>query len=295
MGDFLKYADKLKQEIDILLARYTTGCNYPGKKTLQDGKSLLISILQNQFTIEFFNTVYLKKDDLLDLADDYEPIKKFFNGEQIRIFEKAGKYLSIYEESKTYIANKKIEDITESIRNIVKSSSPYGQIHKLPDLLNEFATLNVALLSDMAEPILKAVEESKTRVFEVLKGKLCEIKLKDKYINSFSALREKAKTCNNVAKLQNIKVEADTLKIRCLNEIDIEEARLTPKPEPNDNGKTPAPVVPIKKRKNVSIKTLNHEVSWEIETAADIEKYLSGLKTQLLKQLEDDTVIRIEF
>ena len=295
MGDFFRYANQLKQEIDVLLARYTPTCNYPGKKTLQDGKSLLNSILQNQFTIEFFNAVYAKHDDLLDLADDYEPIKKFFKGEQIKIFERAGQYLSIYEESKTYIANKKIEDTIASIQKIVKSSSPYGQIHQLPELLNEFATLNVALLTEMAQPILKAVEEAKTRVFEVLNDKLCENKLKDKYINSFSALREKAKTCNNVAKLQNIKIEADALKIRCLNEIDIEETKLTPAPAPDDNGSIPAPVVKVKKRKNVSIKTLNHEASWEIETADDIEKYLSGLRTQLLKQLEDDTVIRIEF
>jgi len=118
---------------------------------------------------------------------------------------------------------------------------------------------------------------------------------RDKYINSFSALREKAKTCNNVAKLQNIKIEADTLKIRCLNEIDIEETKLTPAPAPDDNGSIPAPVVQVKKRKNVSIKTLNHEASWDIETSDDIEKYLSGLRTQLLKQLEENTVIRIEF
>lgn len=295
MGDFLRYTNKLRNETDVLLAKYTEGCNYPGKKTLLDGKALLNTIQQCQFTIEFFETVYKKRDELLDLAEDLEPIKTFFRGEQKNIFDKAEKYLAIYDESKTYIANKEIEDTAEAIGKIVSSSKPYGQIHQLPALLDKFATLNTNLLSDMAEPIYKAIEEARTRVFDRLKGRLCESKLKDTYINKFAELKNKADTCNNVARLQNIKIEADALKIRCLDEIDKTEAALTPKPQPASGGETSAPVAPVKKRKNVSIKTLNHETSWEIETADDVEKYIAELKAQIMKQLEDDTVIRIEF
>lgn len=297
MSDFIHYTKRLNQDIDVLLAKYSSAFNYPGRRTLQDGKALLTTILQCQFSLEFFNTVFNKKDDLLDFAEDYEPIKKFFGGDQIGIFEQATKYMAIFDDSKTYITNKDIEDTAESISKIIRSSAPYSQIHQLPALLERFAELNVELLTGMAQPILAAIADARARVFESLSGKLCESKLKDKYIGLFEALRDKANTCNNVAKLQNIKYEADALKIRCLNEIDTEEQKLTPKPvaPTSGNDAPPAPVKPVKKRKSVSIKTLNNENSWVIESSEDVDKYLAALKKQILTQLDDDTIINIEF
>ena len=40
------------------------------------------------------------------------------------------------------------------------------------------------------------------------------------------SIRDKAESCNNVATLQNIKIEADALKVRLLNEITEEEAKI---------------------------------------------------------------------
>jgi hypothetical protein len=51
----------------------------------------------------------------------------------------------------------------------------------------------------------------------------------------------------------------------------------------------------VKKRKTVSIKSVNTEATWQLETATDVERYVDALKTRLLQTLEDDTVINIEF
>ncbi len=63
-------------------------------------------------------------------------------------------------------------------------------------------------------------------------------------------------SCNNVATLQNIKVEADALKVRCLNEIEKEEAKIIAAEQPahvaetgNYGGETIAPAVPAPKVK----------------------------------------------
>ena len=147
----------------------------------------------------------------------------------------------------------------------------------------------------MSEPIRSSVDEARSRVFEALKDKKCETILRDKFITKFNELRDKVDTCNNVARLQNIKVEADALKIRCLNEIEAEEKKLSPSPTPMDDDKPDAPAAPVKKHKNVSIKSINAETSWVIETPDDVEKYVSSLKKQLMDSLEENTIIRIEF
>lgn len=67
-------------------------------------------------------------------------------------------------------------------------------------------------------------------------------------------------------------------------------------------GETPptpvAPVVPQpkpKKKKNVGIKTVALTSSWRIETEEDIDKALATLRQNLKAQLEEDTIINVEF
>ena len=55
------------------------------------------------------------------------------------------------------------------------------------------------------------------------------------------------------------------------------------------------PAPKIKKRKNISIKTVNVAASWQIESAQDVDKHLASLRERILGELEEDTVISIEF
>ena len=110
-----------------------------------------------------------------------------------------------------------------------------------------------------------------------------------------------------VAALQNIKIEADAMKLRFLNEISAHVAKLASQMQPpvEEQGSgasssntastvlSPKPVV--KSRKTVSIKTLNSSSTWQIETEEDVDKYISVLQTKLKALLEKDTIINIEF
>ena len=50
-----------------------------------------------------------------------------------------------------------------------------------------------------------------------------------------------------------------------------------------------------KKKKRVAIKAVTLTSSWRIESDADIDKYLDALRKNLKAQLEDDTIVSIEF
>ena len=51
----------------------------------------------------------------------------------------------------------------------------------------------------------------------------------------------------------------------------------------------------LKKQRAVSIKTINTEATWQLETADDVERYVSELERKLLNLLEDDTIFHVEF
>lgn len=303
MRDFQHHADSLRGEISRIEVNYSHQPKYPGKAVVANGKRLMTELLQIQFPIEFFNTVKAREDDLLDFGEDYEPVKKFFSGEQKQIFDDIVRILGIYEESKTYIVDKEIEDTAAEMRSIIFGANPYDSIFKLPPLRDKFITANVKLLREKSEPVKAAIEDARSRVFEELDGKLCKPKLVDKYVRLFQELRDKASHCNNVAKLQGITVEADALKVRCLNEIAEMEEKLTPVTAPPaaadnpESANTSAPPVtrPAKKRKSISIKSVNTSSTWQIETEDDVKQYIAELEKRLIAALEDNTVINIEF
>ncbi len=54
-------------------------------------------------------------------------------------------------------------------------------------------------------------------------------------------------------------------------------------------------VKPIKKKKSISIKSVSLTSSWQIEKAEDLDEYIRDLREQILKELEQDTIINIEF
>ena len=306
MKSFLGYASNLKNDLEKLEIHYSTQPAYPGRQFVLSGKKLLTEVLQMKYSNEFFVGIDRQKEDYLDFAEDYEPLKKFFAGEQKDIFDKALKLMRIYDESKTFIVDSQIESVVGDVKAILRKTAPYSEIFKLPDLLENFIKLYGKLLSDMQKPIDAAIDEARKRVFEELDGKKCHDKLSDKFVDLFREIRDKATHCNNVATLQNIKIEADALKVRCLNEINKEEAKLIAEEQPaqapdnaNQNSTLDTPNVPApahaKKKKTVSIKTINNAATWQIENEEDVKRYISELQAKLLETLEDDTIINIEF
>ena len=258
-----------------------------------------------KYSTEFFVSIDEKRDDYLDFAEDYEPLKAFFAGEQVTIFDRAIRLMDIYDDSKTFIVDAQIEQFVLEIKTVMKKSAPYSEIFKLPDLLDKFSKTYVDLLEEMAKPVLAAIEEAKNRVFSELEGKQCHDILRSKFVERFLEIKKKAESCNNVATLQNIKEEADALKVRLLNEITAEEnkilvtkAKEDEQNSPHDDGEATPPVRPapkIKKQKTFIINSLRLETTWQIESEADIERYIADLKTRLKQSLEDGTVINIEF
>ncbi len=305
MKSFLSYASGLKNELEKLEIHYSAQPAYPGKQFINSGRKLMTEVLQIKYSSEFFADIDNNQDNYLDFAEDYEPLKKFFSGEQKKIFDKALELMKIYDDSKTFIADSQIEAVVDDIKAIIKKTVPYNDIFKLTNLLDNFSNLYNNLLDDMQIPVDVAIQEAKQRVLEELKDKKCQDKLKDKFVNLFQELSDKAACCNNIATLQNIKLEADTRKVRCLNEISSEEAKIIEieqlsksKENTNNDEKTAVPVVSapaVKKRKTISIKSINNASTWQIENEEDIKYYIAELEKKLINSLEDNTIISIEF
>lgn len=304
MHAFVRNAQNMANDLDRLLVQYDYA-KYPGKKTVSDGKRLLNMICQAESTTEFYKNIQRYQDDFLDFADYYEPIRSFFKGEQKQIFDRAIRLMNIYEDSKTYIADEKLEENVRAIEDILNQQEPYNNIPKLPELLETFMNLYNEILDAQEAPVLAAIDEAENRVIEVLSAKPYKAEKEAQYHRFFADLREGAKKCNNVSSLRGFADKAEAQKMRLLNEMDkidqdlerkrIEEEQRKAK---ENGGDTPVtPVVPVhqKRTKNVTIKQITRSASRRLETEADVDDFVETLRARLKQQLEDDTIVNIEF
>ena len=312
MSNFKKYAENLIKDLEKYEIMYQSKA-FPGKKVVADGKKLLREILQTQSASEFFKKVSEDYEDYLDLGDDLEPVHNFFTGGQKAIFETALDLMQIYEESKTFIADQEVENVVDQIKAILKKDAPYRDIPKLPEYIEKFRDLYNALLTSMEAPIKEVVDDAKARVFEELEAKSYKGEVSANYRERFEELYQKLESCNNVASLQNIRVEADALKMRILNDMakrdemlareaarkaEEERNKVIAAESGNEADRVAEPVIPapkVKTRKSVSIRSINRSASWQVETAADVDKYLGELRERILKELAEDTIVNIEF
>ena len=313
MKNFQRYAQNTINEILRLEPQYQN-YKYPGKKVLDTGKKLMQNVIQLQSPLEFFKYVSQNREDFYDFAEDYEPVKAFFNGEQQQIFTRALDMLAIYDDSKTYIVDEKLEKIVAEMRQITKQDKPYPNIPKLPELRSRFMEAYMKILNREEKPVLDAIDQAQARVIEVLNTKEYADQKRSKYTELFHEIYDGAQHCNNVSSLRSFADKADALKIRLMNEMDAldrqiaYEKALKAKKEAEEaarkakeEGKeveivTPVPEpVKIKKTKNVTIKNMTNTSSWRLESEQDIDQYLAALRKALLEELEGTDIVNVEF
>ena len=304
MKQFQTYAKKKLDEFADIMVEYRVNAMLPCKFIMEKAKKELDEIIAIKEPVEFFKTVDRNRDDLLDSAEDTAPVFDFFRGEQKNIFEKALKYIKIFDNSKTYVREQEIIDLVGKIEAVVKMNTPFGQIHTLPEMMDKFISLYGTLLDKEAKEMEPIVSDDYKKVMDVLETKQFADVFRSRFATKFEELRKKLETSNEIAGVKNIKLESDTLKLRCLDEIEEYERTHQPKPVtppvevPTTGGQPVTPpvppvVTPSKRRKNVSISNVAGARTYSIETEADIDKFLAGMKQKLLAELEENTIITL--
>ena len=291
METFKSQSKDMINRIEALESKYEIA-PYPGKDVLKSGKDLLREPVHISDVMDFYEKVHNRYDDYLDFDEEYEIITRFFTGEQKTIFENSLKLMSIYDDSKAYIADTDIEFIVKKIKVILKEEKPYSEIPKLPDLTKKFEEKYNILLDEKMNPVIEAIQDAKDRVMEELSNKSYKDEYEDRYLQEFKNLQDKATSCNNIALLVSMNLEADTLMTKLFNEM--AERDISVK-EPPGGGDVNPPIVPAKKTRHINIDAINHNKTWIINDENDLEEYIERIRKKILEELDENTVIRIQF
>lgn len=309
MKQFARYADNKLKEFEDVMVEYRVNPRFPGKSTMENAQKRLKEVRAITEPSVFFKEVNDVRDDLLDDAEDTAPVFDFFNGEQKNIFEKALKYINIFENSKTYVREQEIIDLVADMETIINAKNPYSSIQKLPEMSQKFTDVYGRLLENEATEMRPIVANDRKVVMDTLNQKEFADVFRNKFNQKFEELSEKLDKSNEIAAVKNIKLESDTLKLRCLDEIEDFERNHAPQTivppvvpvTPGAGGEQPTtppvgPTVvakPVKKKKNLSISNVAGARTYTMETEADVDQFLAEMKKKIMQELGEDTIITL--
>ena len=151
MKAFLDCACNLAEKLKRTEAYYHDA-HYPGDKVIRNGLRLLQDLRQQRTAKDFFAAVKAHENELLDVAEDLEPVMKFFDGQQKPLFDSALKVLAIFDDSREYIVDDLLEGVVANIRRIVNLPQPYRDIPKLPELVEAYNQRYMNILEEKAVP-----------------------------------------------------------------------------------------------------------------------------------------------
>ena len=300
--EFRRLSNDKITEIENFLKECLSSKNYPGKNILENGKKLLRKVLGLKDTKEIFNEILGHKDEYYDFSEDFEPIEKFFEGEQKNIWDESVKLYKKYTNSKNYFTNDELEKIAKDINNILNNNNPYNKIKDLNELNRKFNESYNKILAEKRVPVINSVNETREIALNGI-AYTEDTELKEKYTKKIN--EEFGEILVNVEKSENIKEidsytnEASNLKSKLLNSFDKQEAetikiKLEMEKKTRQNPES-LEEIKIKKPKRIGISEINKDRVWEVRNTDDINSYLDKLKKRLEEELEDSEIVQVEF
>jgi hypothetical protein len=301
-------------KLELLLKRYkysAEGLNFPGKKEIDSGLKLCEALLIQKDRFYFFKYYLEQKEEWLELSEDLEDIKEFFDTQK-PIWSAAIEAKEALERNKHYLNKdadtKKLHD---RLLEILSFSEPYEFIHELPKLQEKLDKKNDEL-------ILKArttTEEAVELKLQQFKKELEKIEQRgdEKYeiLETFRKLKKRASSEYCIADLSLIAgedlIEAENEMVFELNEI---YKKITEEQKEKDEieakkqagtqaktGETPtqkttqkkAPV--LKPIETIYPAKLNTKIY--LATVSEVEEYIDTLKAKLLSAIDNGKRVKI--
>jgi len=193
---------------------------------------------------------------------------------------------------------------------------PYKEIHKLPELMEQYQDAYNKVLDEELHPICESVKEYRTYISDTLNEKEYANEKRQKYLSGFDELLNEAESSTNVSTLRGLEDKAKALMTRLLGEMDMLDEQIAKKKQAEieqslkekagqmgidvDDDQVKKSIeeqskqYKVKKTKNIPIKKMTGTMLWRLESKEDIDRYLSSLRERMLKELEEDTVINIQ-
>ena len=278
----LAFKERLHQmhiEVNQLLARRY---EYPFLTSLQAFSELLDRVATKEYSYYLLHAKEFE-DRLLDTKEDVlDPLKRFMNGEQIKIYDEVKKLLHGNTANFDYIQG----DELDILKTLVKSNTPYK---------GNSVQLAKAAKDQLEKKVLELIAEEKTKAAQEAENLIADIKSRKEY-NTLEpdeqqevlAGLERSKSAIEAERfIANIRERAGSLSelhTSALNQI------VTYLAEPASDGQVAEPMAKYIKRSSIYINFDKNELT----TEDDVNEYVAVVKEAFLERIRQNLKINLK-
>jgi len=275
----LAFKNKLAQELGWLNQTLMSKENYPFLKLLEPVEDFVEKLSKKEYTYYLTNVADFE-DDLLDNKEKkVDPIKRFWNGEQKKIYDGIRGFFSGNQSNLEYIECEELE----VLREVNDHETPfYG------NLIRDAKSAKDAL----TKKVLAQIEEERKHTEVEIEKAINRIQSHDdfkalddlKRKQVLKPFEEEAKKVKEQRFIANLRGARATVKGELLEKQLNEMAKLAMPPEKDDT-----PIVHYQRISNVKVDFPKSE----LKTKEDVEKYVEALKAKLNELINDNKRISL--
>lgn len=290
---------------------------FPGKKVIERSILILERLLSNDDSFGFFKQVVDKKDDYLDLEEDYRDIHEFFSN-QLHTWQHLQQALRHFD--KNWQALEKDAAASQALselQSIESSEAPYGLLHKVVSLVSTVDTVNERLLTEKRSRAIERVDgKIKQLKAEIVKSGMASPELSNRLLRPLQLVKADLEAETSISGIYMLQTETATecfddglYKLEKTVQAEIErrakaeQAAQTKKDDPSSTGTGKSepqepPELPVAKPKpvvevNVSNVYNKSCASVYLETEESVGQFIEALKAELTDIVRNEKRVRI--
>ena len=254
----------------LLDKEYIMGA-YPERSVVEGGVKLCDDILsQKKDNIALLKKIAACEDDLLDLAEDMEPILSFFNNQR-PVFDSASEMLKNMSGEKEYLqAEPGAMKALAQIDTIIKMPKPYKNIADLPGLMHQIQTIYGQLLDLKRQDVIAEVQSAMGEIHQTARQD--QKSIVDRADTALVGKRDAAAKATTLTSLDAMRIQISSLRQQYLKALMVPDT-------PNVDTVTAS-------RSSISYTA-------KLENQDDIDKYVDDIRDKLTEMLDGHDVLHI--
>lgn len=286
-GEWLQNLRSYKSKADV--------GHFPGTSTIEKLLLDLERLLRNDDSFDFFKELVDKKDDYLDLEEDYRELHEFFTT-QINTWQQLQAALLKFEKNRKALEkDEQCGNALQTLSDIQALDRPFSLLHQVSGLVDTVEKHNASIVSEKRDHALQRVDAKIAQLqVEIDKSGISTADLSNRLLRPLQLLKEMLGTETSISEIYMLQSQtADERLDDSLFELRqaVQEAEAKQKPKPGEDPK------PLSAKESVDVQVSEifskANTGAYLETEQDAEQFLANLREELMRAIKANKRIRI--
>ena len=253
--------------------------DYPGQDEINDGLTIIKSLLASDESYKFIERFNERKDDLLDLSDSYRDLEHFYE-HQKPTWDKLRKARDRFQLNRLELErDDKAGPALQRMQEILSAPSPYGLIKETEGLISTVDAVNEGLIAAWRHTALATIDNLIEQVQSEVGAAGGDASLEAACLGPLETLRTQVERQASVAHIAQAEQQAQGAFDAALAKIE-ETLKPTGAPLTPDGGATSDPPKPTIKARRV-VEPSRLVLKTYLETLEDVNAFLDRLRAEM--------------